>query len=207
MNDLWEAATLLNIKSIKIILDGFFTQSQISTLDDTLDALVQDLHETDNASSSCIDKNPSTDVVEDIQMELIDALIPIVPVVVLPSQNKPMSDSDESFSRNLSRDKISKMNIPVVNLNFHKQAGIDSKKRVIKNTGINQKRSLQSLSMLREKALEYQKELEAAIRECKKGMSLEDACELYSVSKEALFRNIKNFKLAHIKPPSPVNQM
>lgn len=207
LNNLWDAATLLDVKSIKAILDGFFTQSQITTLDDTLDALVQDLRETENRSASSpvtsvVDKAP-TDV-EDIQMELIDALIPIVPVVVVANQNKSVSDValPRSAGRELKSDKI--IDRPFVNVNFQKQSGQESRKekRVIKQTGIKQNRSLSSLAMLREKALQYQKELESAIRDCKKGMSLEEACERYSVSKDALYRNIKNFKLPHIVPPS-----
>lgn len=207
LNNLWDAATLLDVKSIKSILDGFFTQSQITTLDDTLDALVQGLRETENTtgSSIAIDKAP-TDV-EDIQMELIDALIPVVPVVVVANQNKSVSDtvtSSRSVGREIKSEKVMETDTPFVNVNIPKQSGQESRKekRVIKQTGIKQNRSLTSLAMLREKALQYQKELESAIRDCKKGMSLEEASERYSVSKDALYRNIKNFKLPHIMPPS-----
>lgn len=213
LNDLWEAATLLDIKSMKIILDGFFTQTQITTLDDTLDALVQDLHETDNATHSVMGKTQATDViVQDIPRELIDALdIPIVPVL---HSNKPVA-SDVTSPINIDRQpkseqvieiSVNNADVTLGSLSFEKKKSQGTGDTVEKHhtkTGMVKKRplQLQSVSMLREKALEYQKELEAAIRECKKGMSLEDACLAYpNISMETLYRNIKNFKLSHIKP-------
>ncbi|XP_063698709.1 kelch-like protein 22 [Culicoides brevitarsis] len=176
LNDLWEAATLLDIKSIKIILDGFFSQSQMPSLDDTLDALVQDLRDTDTNTSNVVDDKP--DEVQEIQMELIDALIPIVPVV----QNLPEVPKIA---------QIEEFSIPV-------PAKIDKNVKRLQNF---QKKDRNPVQSLREKALAYQKQLEMAICECKKGASLAESSEKYGISQEIIFRNIKNFKLPHIKPP------
>uniref|UniRef100_A0A336KNA9 CSON012085 protein n=1 Tax=Culicoides sonorensis TaxID=179676 RepID=A0A336KNA9_CULSO len=195
LNDLWDAATLLDIKGMKTILDSFFAQNPM-TLDDTLDALVQNFHDNDtNAGhTSSMDSEMDKSNVEDIQLDLIDALIPIVPVSMVNLQN---SKTEEIT---VQRSEVKEHGH--VNEKPQKPPKKSTNRTVNIKSGSIEKRPLPKLSILREKALEYQKHLELAIVSCKKGMSLEAVCKLYpDITKETLYRNIKNFKLPHITSP------
>lgn len=198
-NELWDAASLLDIKSIKIVLGGFVNQSQQVSLDEnTLNVLVTDLQDTEEISERN-DDDLNTKTVDTIQLDLIEAIIPVVtdglqiePIMINSGAPCTMRDPQKVVQKfkTKKRSPISGVfPLSMKSVMIHKPC-----------TLTNYKRSLPPLTMLREQALGYQKHLEMAMCACKSGLSLEEVCNLYpSVTKETLYRNVKNFNLPHIR--------
>lgn len=173
-------ATFLDIKSLKDTLSGLLQSIPAQNVEQKL--------LFDDSSLSDIMKDIQEDIpVQEVEFDLLDDVETVE--LIGPTASPALVDAIQS-------------NVPP---KLKKTVPPPCKKRskVIKNKveKLKTKTSITHFLVtdLRAKALEFQSRLEKAVIACKNGSTLEEASQNFEVPKETIWRNVKNFKLAHLR--------
>lgn len=215
VGELWDLATFLDIKSLKDTLSGLLQSIPSQTIE-------QRLLFDDNSFNDIIKDIQEEIPVQEVEFDLLDSVEPVE--FVVPSEQVSMS---ESTAVNVYENKPLKLatveqNIVNPGTVLSKHGSIEAgkvRKLAVCSRGINKPKNSDSvvvgrsgvrdvgrkklpinfISELRVRSLEFQANLEKAVIACKNGKTLEQASNAFKIPRETIWRNVKNFKLPHIK--------